>query len=169
MLYSTASILQTAEGRELPPVFRNSLLEAFVVHFRALHEFLWKAREQRHKSDARAADYFEPGVWAKIRPGEEATVLRGPARVGREVAHLTYRRKLPADEWMVAQIAASVGRCFRVFLDNVDPRRVSVDFERRIRACWPHELNFPIAVSFPADHDPPGVATVRAGLFNLPS
>ena len=165
MLFGTANVLLAdaiaEESAQLSTTIRNAVLESFVVHFRALQEFFWFGKP-RFETDARAADFFEGEAWAEIRRPQETTIEDGPLRAGREIVHLTYLRNTERRPWMVAQIAASVGRCFRLFLGHVDRAKIAEDFEVRLRACWPGFLDFPIAVSYPADHDPPGVATTSA-------
>jgi hypothetical protein len=105
MLFASATtLLLNANGDLAPPLTattQNAALESFVLHFRALHEFLWRSSNKRFKRDGRAADFFDdPEFWSAIRPCEEITVLAGPARVGREVAHITYGVGATEPAWM---------------------------------------------------------------------
>lgn len=164
MLFSLSRLLEQRAQRAGQWLFAPedaALLEAFAVHARALIEFLWRDKALR-KTDGRAAHYFEPGEWSKLRPAMETTLDEVFDRASWGVVHISYRRAFQPDEarqWRFAQIAASIGRCLRVFLDHVPRNRVEPRFVEEAWAHMPPELRAPVALSWPADDSPGPVAT----------
>jgi hypothetical protein len=149
---------------ELPWDVEMAFLESFTLHARNLIEFLWPDGPRR-KEDGIAADFFEPGEWARIRPPRETTLDQVPERVGREIVHMTYHRVDLAEgarAWKFGQIAASIGRCLRVFLAEVPDERVAPAFGSKAKSALPAFLRWPVAVSFPPDDWPPPIATQPA-------
>ncbi len=176
VLFGTAEALEvhtTTLGSELPWLTSMTYLEAFVLHARALEHFIFRDREHRgaREGDGLAVDYFAPKAWRGLCPPKETTLDPLSTRVGKEVAHITYARTVATEEmkqWRFAQIAGSIGRPLRVFIDNVDPEKVIPDFRDHVRAAFPEYLRFPVAVSFPPDDWPPPAATGMAGPPSLP-
>lgn len=170
MLFGTAEALEihaTVPGRELPRLYLMTTLEAFLVHARGLEHFIFRNPNERgtRADDGLAADYFEPGRWRELCPAKEATLEPLSSRVAKEVAHITYTRTTVTEEakqWSFAQIAGSIGRPLRVFIDNVDAEKVIPDFRAQVREAFPLYLRQPAALSFPADNWPPSVATGMA-------
>src|SRR5947209_2707252 len=98
MLFRTSAQLQALDSRNagVAQEIVMALIESCALHARALIHFLW--REGAHKEDGFAADYFEPGRWAALRPPKESTIIGVDDRVGGEIAHLSYKRtRLTAD------------------------------------------------------------------------
>ncbi len=99
----------------------NALLESFIIHVRALLEFLYS--ETPREDDVVAADYFPNAeMWDQCRPPMSQTLLRAKRRVGKEVAHLSYARLGVAPEekqWPFLEIANDVNAAMRVFIENV--------------------------------------------------
>lgn len=154
---------------ELPWEVQNGLLESFVIHARGLIEFLWRDASRR-QGDGLAAHYFPSDAWAARRPKMETTLKQVPARAGREVAHITFQRIEAAEEargWHYGQIAASIGRCLRVFVQEVSDQRVSDEFKRRAWNAMPANLRAPVALSWPPDHYPAPVATQAASRYGI--
>jgi hypothetical protein len=158
VLFGTAEALEyhaTVDNFELPWVAQMASLEAFVVHARALEHFVFRDRGARtRRDDGLADDFFEPGRWAELRPPKEITLNELSPRVGKEIAHITYERTKTTEgtkQWRFAQIAASIGRPLRVFIDNVSQEKVVPDFRSQVRAAFPRFLTFPVAVSYPPD------------------
>lgn len=85
-------------GTVLSEPTHAALLEAFVMHARALTEFFWKPRDRRTRAtDARAGDWFDNGQWDYgSMPGALEAMSE---RVGWGVAHVSYRRDTEADVW----------------------------------------------------------------------
>jgi hypothetical protein len=138
-----------------------ALIEAFTIHARSLIAFLWD-NTFRYGDGGLAAHYFEPGEWEGLRPPMERTLDGVRARVASEIAHISYARTRVTDDqkgWRYVEIAASIGRCLRVFIQNVPQRLVIESFRSRAFGTMPHQLRVPVAVSWPADHWPPSVAS----------
>lgn len=144
---------------------RMALIESFTVHARVLIEFLWHepkpGGKRRFEDDGFAADYFDTGQWQELRRSKEPAIEDVWKRAGAEIAHMSYNRSNEPDEreWRFDQIAASIGRAFRLFLANVDGGRLVDGFEDRLRRTWPSYLNHPVAVSYPPTQGTPAVAT----------
>lgn len=163
VLFGAAARLQkhvTVLGFNLPWLEHMTLLEAFAIHARGLIEFLFRERGESgvRRADGLAADYFELHQWRALCPPKEATLEDVEGRVGKEIAHVTYGRTRLSDEarqWPFAQIAGSVGRPLRVFIDNVADGRVIPGFRDDILAAMPEYLRFSVAVSYPPDWWPP--------------
>jgi hypothetical protein len=106
MLQQTASALTLG----VEPVWqRNAVLEAFVLHGRALVDFLWTAVEKRHfQTDVLAADYFDPSSdWTL--PEEPVPALLDPlnGRANVQIAHLSYERLVERPRgWSPGDLAA---------------------------------------------------------------
>jgi hypothetical protein len=105
MLQETARALSAG----LQPVWqRNAVLEAFVMHGRALVEFLWTPPAGRHfRTDVLAADYFDPSSdWTL--PDEPVPPLLRPLtkRANVQIAHLSYERLVERPSgWLQSDMA----------------------------------------------------------------
>lgn len=167
VLFGTAEVLQhQVLSTESDPDWLTQMvyLEAFLVHARGLDHFLFRDRASDHarNDDGLAEDFFDPGRWKEICPDKEKTLDRLSSRVGKEIAHVTYTRTTVTEDakgWQFAQIASSIGRPFRVFIDNVEQERVIPDFSEKVRATFPPYLRQPAAISYPPDSWPPSAAT----------
>jgi hypothetical protein len=170
LLFGAAQILrddiQGPVAGTLPWAQKMVCIEAFALHARALEAFLWDEPRKLHPEDALAIDFFEPGQWEVIRDRiqrSELDELRD--RAGHEIAHLSYKRVGKGEvarRWKFDVIAGVIGNAFRLFLENVDPDRLSDGFEWRLRASWPDYLNHPIAMSFPPNCDTSPALTVAS-------
>lgn len=116
-----------AEGAE------NAFIEAFTVHARALHDFLF-AKPKR--DDASAADWF-PGTereWYRLRGPKPTVLVEARRRTGKEIAHITYAR-LDCDGagklWAHREIVEALRTPLFRFVDNVDRELVSERFVSR--------------------------------------
>lgn len=125
MLESLASVLST--GALGNGTLANASLEAFVVHVRAVMDFLYA---DGPRTDDVVAEDFLPS-WPACRPVCTAALSRAKRRAGKEIAHLTYARlEVVPDEkpWEFLSIAADVRGAFSAFLRQV-PRE-------RLDECW---------------------------------
>jgi len=88
MFHAMAEVLHSGvAGKSL---LGNALLESFLMHARALLDFLYDKKSKKD-DDMIASDYSKQ--WAAARPQKLAPELDElNRRVGKEVAHLTYTR-----------------------------------------------------------------------------
>lgn len=171
MLFATADRLKrNHESHDLPWDLEMACIESFTVHARSLIDLLWKDKSF-HRNDGLAEHYFEPGRWAQLSSPMESTLHDVRSRVGREIAHVSYSRTQlapQAREWQFEHIAASIGRCLRVFLDNVANESVVPGFEAAVRGVWPEFLNYPVAISWPPTEGALSVPTRGLGPSERP-
>lgn len=159
MLFLMADRLRRDQNGDLvlSEDIRMACIESFAIHARVLEAFLWDAPRKAYPDDALAIDFFEVGEWETIRDRVQRSELDDlRSRAGHEIAHLSYKRvnkPEAARQWKFDVIAGVIGNAFRLFLENVAHGVLCDDFEERLRATWPHYLNFPIAMSFPPNCD----------------
>jgi hypothetical protein len=78
-------------------ILRDAVLEAFLIHARNLIDFFIGPSNYK-KEDVIAADYFSsPDVWRRGLKKDGLHKVR--ERIGKKLAHLTYRRLQDADGW----------------------------------------------------------------------
>lgn len=103
---------------------KNSLLESFTIHLRALIDFLWEAQKLR-EDDAVASDFFSsPDKWFQVQPKYPTALEPARSRTGKEVAHLTYTRldvTADAKRWHVVDMANALTAALVVFAKHADP------------------------------------------------
>lgn len=110
---------------------RNADIEAFGVHARALVDFLYGS--PRHE-DAVAADFFDDAAaWRRLRPKKPAALSNINARVGAEIAHLSFRRSAPAKTWPYEAIWRALADVLRVFVENATVGRIGAEAQDRAR------------------------------------
>ena len=82
------------DGGEPSEITMNALLESWAVHSRVLREFLFSdsGNARRDGDDVLAQDLFNDDEWESIRRRPGAALSKVSARVGKEIAHLTYTR-----------------------------------------------------------------------------
>src|SRR6476620_6674648 len=89
MFISLANGLASGIFGEGPIV--NALLESFVIHVRAIMDFLYAEIPQ--SDDVIAEDVFaSPEEWKNMRPMLSEALSQATRRAGKEIAHLTYAR-----------------------------------------------------------------------------
>lgn len=116
MFEATAWVL--ASGVFGPGPATNAFLESFTVHVRALMQFFYP--NHPCSNDVLATDFFDnPDAWLKVR-GELPQVLADVnARVGKEIAHLSYARLGVSPEakgWNVVEIWKTLwGDCESIY------------------------------------------------------
>jgi len=142
MLVAVANGLASGIFGEGP--ITNALLESFVIHVRAVMDFLY-APENAQTDDVIAEDFFQtPESWAQLRPGLSELLSQAKPRAGKEVAHLTYARldvKPETKPWQFVQIASEISTVINVFLQNAPKDKFGSQWrqsiEQPIRALNP--------------------------------
>ncbi len=127
MLRGTADELATRHGK--PAAIQFALIEAFLIHARALiHTFYPGGRVDR--DDVLAADFFDvPASWEQARPALPAILAPIRERINGELAHISYRRLTVRDpSWDYVGILAAIEELFRVFHRAVPRKRLSADW-----------------------------------------
>ena len=130
-----------------PPIVHRPLdaaaLEAFLVHARALAEFVWKSRSDKPKprdTDGFAEDYFDTDRW---RPVDKPQPLDDDiARIGRGLVHVSYRRLDPAEAWGwdLDWLGAALYIGLIDFATRVPQQRVDARFNESLRHEFLDEL-----------------------------
>jgi hypothetical protein len=108
-------------------------LEVFLIHARALTEFLWRSRTDRsppRETDGLAEDYFEEGEWQRHRPPKSDRVGDMIQRVGSGLAHVSYKRLDPdeARGWDFGELGFRLYVGLQFFVVHVSPERVVEGF-----------------------------------------
>lgn len=113
----------------------NAFIEAFTVHARALHDFLYA---KPWGDDASAADWF-PGAeakWYGLRGPEPEIPKEARQRTGKEIAHITYvrlEREGDGKLWPHREIVEALRTPLFRFIDHVDRDLVC---DRFVSAAW---------------------------------
>ncbi len=138
MLISTAQSLAKAQQVLDQTQFNlNVLLESFVIHARALMDFMYD--DKPWEDDVVAAKFFDsPKQWTKVRKplvnlSEELQKVNG--RVGKEVAHLTLKRnEITAEtkKWQFGKIAQELKTSFDIFLEHVPKDKLNSSIWRQM-------------------------------------
>jgi hypothetical protein len=130
MLTSLAHGIGTGIAGQGP--IANALLESFVVHVRALMDFLYN--DNLKPDDVIAEDYFgNADEWKNIRPALSESLKQAKRRAGKEVAHLTYARLDVTPEtkpWRFVDIANEIAAILNIFLENVPKSNLGKQWER---------------------------------------
>ena len=112
----------------------NALLESFVIHVRAVMDFLYNDSPQ--PDDVIAEDYFtSPDEWRKVRPDLTELLKSSKRRAGKEVAHLTYARLDVTPEtkpWAFIQIANEISSIINIFLQHVPKSKLGSQWKNSI-------------------------------------
>nr|MBP7322114.1 hypothetical protein [Deltaproteobacteria bacterium] len=118
MLTSVAKGL--ASGIAVKGWLQNALLESFIIHVRALLDFLYT--DDPKSDDIAAVDYFaDKEGWAIIRPMLSRSLRVARKRAGKEVAHLTYSRLSVSPEnkiWSFIDITTEIQVVLSIFLEH---------------------------------------------------
>ena len=139
MTFDLARRLTMGAGTHPDLTLWNAQIEAFTLHLRQLIDFFWCERERFKSGDAFAADYFDEGEWATLRPARPAILDSALKRkVGWGVAHLTYERAwvTPADKhWDVQNLARALAPAVVRFVDDVDHAQFGPGFVNGMKTC----------------------------------
>ncbi len=112
-------------------IINNALLESFTVHARILLDFLFA--EKPKEDDVIAEDYFSsPDEWSNIREIKSEQLKNIHARVGKEIAHLTYVRQTISPElkgWRFLEIANEINSVFNSFRAHVPKNLLSANWK----------------------------------------
>jgi len=113
----------------------NALLESFVVHVRAVMDFLY-APEKPQTDDVIAEDFFQTSEsWRQLRPSLSESLSQAKRRAGKEIAHLTYARLDVTPEtkpWHFVQIANEISAVINVFLQNVSKDKLGSQWQQPV-------------------------------------
>ena len=104
------------------PVVWNALIESFLIHARAIENFLY--RDAGWDDDVLAGDYFDsPNKWRSLCPPAKN---RWTTLVGKAVAHLSYQRSplLRNEQIDLDGIKKDLELGMRAFAGNVAERRL---------------------------------------------
>jgi hypothetical protein len=131
MLTSVAQGL--ASGIAVKGWLQNALLESFIIHVRALLDFLYI--DEPKSDDIVALDYFsDKELWVTLRPKLSRTLRIAKKRAGKEVAHLTYARLKTSPKkktWAFLDIAKEIQSVINVFLENAPSSLLAVQWQSR--------------------------------------
>ena len=135
--YMTEALIDKV-GRDLPyqaiPA-RNALVEAFALHVRVVSDFLYRPKP-RYQSDAVAWDYVPD--WQP--PPMEPWLKKVNARIGPEIAHLSYKRNtIPkeARNWHFLDIRDELAVVVRELLPRMQDRQLHPMFRQRVENALP--------------------------------
>lgn len=124
MIESMAKMLSSG-GLGTGPL-HNASLESFIIHVRAVMEFLYE--KPIRDDDVVGGDFFSnESDWDGLRPQRTDTLCRAKNRVGKELAHLTYGRLkvTPEDKpWPFMEIASDISSAMDVFLKHVPKEKL---------------------------------------------
>lgn len=102
-------------------LINNAVLEAYTIHARLILDFLTPKKPK--PDDVLAIDFLEDvQEWVNLQKGRFQQIEKIRTRVGKEVAHLTYRRlSVTPDEkpWEFVEITDELMDIFRLFIDRV--------------------------------------------------
>jgi hypothetical protein len=123
---------------------KNALLEVFVVHLRALVDFLDDVGSR--PDDVIAADFVaDSAAWVATRPPLPA-ILRDASghRANKEVAHITSGRIYgapPEKGWDVASLRDAIADRLGLFIAYADPSRLAQRFVDVFQALVAHHVD----------------------------
>ena len=126
------TVPRTGPTSDLPSPLFDALLEASLVHFRLLDDFLGRKRNERSpKTSVFACDW--PGSW------KPKSVLTHDvhSRIDRELAHLSSDR-LSGRLWDLGSMTNACCQTLLEFFDSLDPERASAfKKSRELVEGWP--------------------------------
>jgi hypothetical protein len=138
MTFFLAGQLDTPTGSRLDVSLRNAQIEACAAHLRQLVYFFWGERPRSADEPvAFAADYFEEGEWAQLRPALPAILDKALRdRVG--FRKLAYDRTWapPADQlWDVVSQAFALVAVIVRFAEVVDHGKLAPGYVNGMKIC----------------------------------
>jgi hypothetical protein len=131
-------------------------LEAFLIHTRALADFLWGHRHKR--DDGLAADYFGTGTSAWKDQGRFPDWYeKVRAIIGYGMAHVSYKRVDLDHEWawQHRRIAHAVAMRLMEFAEAAPAHRLDPHWKERIRRAA-----IPVLTYLPRDTGPVGTPMI---------
>jgi hypothetical protein len=127
-LRSSAEAFQKGRKHNLPVIIFNSLIVAFAVHFRNIHDFLYSGRAEKPPKldDIIAEDFYQADVsWNSISHPISEGFIDDRNRLNRQIAHLTYRRldsKIEDRTWDFEKILNEISPGIEAFFTNLPDR-----------------------------------------------
>ena len=129
-IYSSNAPVTPPSDSESKTAQINAHVESFAIHLRSLLDFFYLNPKKAHKEDVLAEHYFDnPQDWYEKRPvipDDELANIK--ARVGTEIAHLSYKRLLLSDAdklWPFIDLKLYVLNALKEFLLLVDANLLS--------------------------------------------
>ncbi len=125
-VFSNLSVSIGAPSARDATLLNYVLIESFAVHVRNIIDFLYKRNPK--STDVVAADFFDPGAWAKIRPPQSSAINAAHFRANKEIAHLSTERiagNPPEKEWPFADLVVEMKPLLRLFASNALTSRCS--------------------------------------------
>lgn len=100
----------------------NAFLEVFSFHARNLYDFFYRDNK-KYSTDSRAYDFFnEKSDWLNILPEPSKSKQQVDKRIGKEIAHLTYKRingTTPNKGWNSKLIFQDLIKLIKLFLEKL--------------------------------------------------
>lgn len=132
MLFESAFALQQSSAETSTDTLlwcrHNALLEAFLIHARALIDFLYPPQAS-DKDDVFARHFLDnPSTWSRKRSRIPPLLKSVRDRANKEVAHLTYTRVSigPEDKrWSFIKIAKAIGSDLACFVRSASRDKLS--------------------------------------------
>lgn len=102
----------------------NAFLESFTIHTRALSFFFFAPPPVPQDRDVLAQDFMPAGVsWSNLAGAKPTALTTVAARVGTEIAHISYERLTvtpEAKKWKVRDITSELLKLVKTFAENAD-------------------------------------------------
>jgi hypothetical protein len=105
---------------------RNALLEAFVIHFRNVVDFLYT--DNPKPTDVVAGDFCGVNTWSLNRPPLSQSLTVARTRANKEIAHLTSDRQNgnpPTKVWDIEGLVAEIQPVIMLFLNKAESERLN--------------------------------------------
>ena len=127
MLNKTASLSDTTDATK-----NNAYIESFGLHARVLLDFLYNTNGR--SDDVLAVDFFDdPTEWIDSIEEKSEILEKVNPRVGKELAHLTYKRLevTPEEkEWDRSEICKDINETVKKFLDLVSEEKITDNLKK---------------------------------------
>lgn len=126
LYYEIWMLNETSRLFDSNTVKNNAIIESFGIHARVLLDFLYKTTGL--PDDTLAVDFFDdPTEWKKNIEEKSEVLDNLKTRVGKEIAHLTYKRLEVTPEekdWDRPQIGEEINEIFKKFLELVSEDKI---------------------------------------------
>lgn len=112
MFHATAQRIPSARD----DVERNALVEAFLVHFRILRDFVYpqELAWTKYLDDAIAFDY--DASWTAVATDWKECSPNEKQRVDKLLAHLSYTRPTLGHQWPIPDMVKAIDAAFKSFI-----------------------------------------------------